>query len=309
MAARGNAAGIAVGGRGDVFVANPVDNQVSKFSPSGHLLARWGRFEGLRDIAVDHTGDIYLAENQSHRITELSPAGVVLQRWDTRTLWNGSSVGNPLHLTIGAGDTIYLSTRCQIGYTCSKRIAYLSGGGGGDYVHVLLPLRADGLTGDNRGLVGIALRGGGMPQAGRDACDNRFVALDSIASDPAGRLYVAGLLWPRTDVEPSFGVGLGPGQPGCSHDGIGPGWRHWPLPLRDPSNGLSLLGHRLVHGLAVDRRGDIFVSQGDRIWKLPASQRAASISAHPPATAPLPTPPAMTSSMHTAMLEVERIEG
>jgi hypothetical protein len=42
------------------------------------------------------------------------------------------------------------------------------------------------------------------------------------------------------------------------------------LPIQDPVRGLSLLGHHVVHGLAVDGRGDIFVSQGDRVWELPA---------------------------------------
>jgi hypothetical protein len=265
---RGNAADITVGPDGSVFVANPFDNRVSKFSPDGRLLARWGGFGGLRAIVVDRHGNIYVAENQPHRITELSPFGQLLQRWDTRTLWNGTSTGNPLHLAIGPGGGVYVSTRCFNSYTCSKRIDYLSGGG---YItHVLLPLRAHGLTGDGRGLVGIALPGGGEREPSRDACNNRFLALDSITSDSSGRLYVAGLLWPRTDAQPSFGVGLGPGQPGCSHDGVGPGWTRWPLPIQDPVRGLSLLGHHVVHGLAVDGRGDIFVSQGDRVWELPA---------------------------------------
>jgi hypothetical protein len=267
---RGNAASITVGPDGSVYVANPADNAVSKFSPSGHLLSRWNGFGGLRDIVVDGSGNVYVAENQPHRITELSPTDQVLEHWDTRTLWNGTSTGNPLHLAIGADGAVYVSTRCQIRATCGQRVAYLSGGGSYSYVHTLLPLRANGLTGDQRGLVGVALPMGGAPVANRDRCNNRFAALESITGDPAGRLYVAGLLWPRDSAAPVFAVGLGPGQPGCTHDGIGPSWTRWPLPLPDQARGLSLLGHHMVHGLAVDGRGDVFVSQGDRIWKLAA---------------------------------------
>lgn len=259
---RGNAASIAVGPTGNVFVANPVDNRVSKFSPGGRLLAQWKGFGGLRAIVVDHSGNVYVAENVPHRIAELSAGGTVLDRWDTRTLWNGSSTGNPTGLAIDSGGTVYISTRCQVGYTgstCGKRVAYLSGGAAltGDYVvEVLLPLRAGRLLGDGRGFVGLGHSGLGVIH---DPCNNRFVMLQSITGSPAGGLYVAGILWPRGQKTPSLAVGEGPGQPGCTHDNIGPGWTRWTLP-----------GTGVVHGLAVDGRGDIFLSQGDRIWKLTA---------------------------------------
>jgi hypothetical protein len=260
---RGNAASIAIGISGDIFVANPADNRVSKFSPNGRLLARWSGFAGLRAIVVDQSGHIYLAENQTHWITELSPSGSVLQRWDTRTLWNGGSAGNPTGLAPGPSGTIYVSTRCAVGFTgttCAPRVSYLAGErslhGGSDLIDLLLPLRAGGLSGDQRGLVGLA-RGSGKI-APRDPCNNRFVTLQSITSDPRHRLYVAGLLWPRVDDAPGLGVALGPGEPGCTHDGIGPTWKHWSFAPANPTP---------IHGLAVDAQQHIYVSEGDRIWK------------------------------------------
>jgi DNA-binding beta-propeller fold protein YncE len=65
----GNAASLAIGPTGSVYVANQADNAVSVFTPSGRLLHRWTGFHGLRGIAVDASGSIYLAENRIHRVT------------------------------------------------------------------------------------------------------------------------------------------------------------------------------------------------------------------------------------------------
>lgn len=259
---RGNAASIAVGGSGNIFVANPSDNRLSKFSPTGRLLARWSGFSGLRALVLDRSGNIYLAENQTHRITELSPSGVLLTRWDVRTLWNGSSAGNPTGLALGPGGAVYVATRCEIGptgSTCGPRIAYLSGSTPEfqTIVDIVMPLRTQGLQADERGTVGLGVRGAGFPPISRDTCNHRFLLLQTLADDPSGRLYVAGLLWPRAQAAPALAIGLGAGTPGCTHDGIGPSWQHWPLPLT-----------RSIHGLAVDGRGAIYLSQSDRIWKL-----------------------------------------
>lgn len=96
----------------------------------------------------------------------------------------------------------------------------------------------------------------GQPNASGDRPRGHDLCLDSVLRP----LYVAGLLWPRDQPAPSFVVGLGPGQPGCTQDGISPPWMRWPLLFQDPVHGVSLRGHHLAYGLAVDIRRDILVS-------------------------------------------------
>jgi DNA-binding beta-propeller fold protein YncE len=259
----GNAASLAIDGSGRLHLANSADNTVSVFSPSGTLLHRKGGFHGLRAIAIDPHGNEYLAENQTHRITERAPNGKVIKQWDTHTLWNGGSAGNPTGLAVGPGGAIEVSTRCivesGVGSSCARRISYLSGSTGALYslVSVLLPLRAGALTGDARGLVSLGQKSAGLPPVPRDQCNNRFVRLDAIARGPNGIIDVAGILWPRTSAVPFLAVGIGPGEPGCSHDGIGPGWTVYPTPTG-----------ATIHGLAVDPAGNLYLSQGQRIWTL-----------------------------------------
>jgi DNA-binding beta-propeller fold protein YncE len=258
----GNAASLAIGPADSVYVANQADNAVSVFTPSGRLLHRWTGFHGLRGIAVDASGSIYLAENRIHRVTELTPSGGVVQQWDTHTLWNGHSAGSPTGLAFGSGGAIYVVTHCSVEQgrsTCARRVAYLSESLGANFstVYLLLPLRATGNKGDSRGLVGLGQKSAGLPGVPRDTCNNRFVRLDAVTGAPNQTIYVAGLLWPRTAATPALGVGVGPGQPGCSHDGIGPSWTVYTLPTT-----------ATVHGLAVDPAGNIYLSQGQHVWKL-----------------------------------------
>ena len=83
----------------------------------------------------------------------------------------------------------------------------------------------------------------------------------------SGRVFVAGVLWPRTSDHPFLAVGLGPGDPGCTHDGIGPDWTVWPVP--DQINRVqNPHGSDAIHGLAVDDSGTVYIAQGNKIMKL-----------------------------------------
>ena len=80
-----DAAGIAIGARGNIFVADGGNHTVEKFSPAGVLLSTWGtdapgalHFDGPRAIAVDPAGNIFVADNG---VVQLSYTGKVLARW------------------------------------------------------------------------------------------------------------------------------------------------------------------------------------------------------------------------------------
>ncbi len=84
------ATGVAIGGRGNIFLADSGNHRVEKLSPAGAVLAVWGsdvpgplRFTGPHGIAVDPPGNFYLADNG---IVKLSSSGRVLARWTDKGL-------------------------------------------------------------------------------------------------------------------------------------------------------------------------------------------------------------------------------
>ena len=82
------ASGIAVGGRGNVFVVSPWSGEITKLAPGGQRLKRFtgdssgaGEFSQPTGIALDRRGNIYVADTGNNRVVELSPSGHVLATW------------------------------------------------------------------------------------------------------------------------------------------------------------------------------------------------------------------------------------
>lgn len=79
-------AGIAVGGRGNVFVLDQDAGTIVKFTPGGQQIAQWGLPEigSLSEptgIALDARGDIYVSDTDNNRIVKVSSTGKVLAVW------------------------------------------------------------------------------------------------------------------------------------------------------------------------------------------------------------------------------------
>lgn len=247
---------LAVDRRGNVWVADGGTGRILKYTSEGRLLARWNGFPGLTAIAIGRGGAIDVAQYGPRRVTQLSPAGRVLRRWDVARLWRGGSAGFPTGIAFTAGSRMMLSTTCDQAFNCAGGIKKL--GLGHDWVDVLLaipPIRTQPPI--DPGRVGIPHSQLGTVLGPRDQCSHRFVTLQSLATDSRGQLYVAGLLWPREDASPAMAVAVGPGDPGCTHDGIGPAWTRWPLPGTAP-----------VYGLAVGPNDALFVIQRDTVYTL-----------------------------------------
>jgi hypothetical protein len=255
-ATRRTPAALAVGGSGNVFLADPSAGTVSKDSSDGKLLARWTGFRDPSAIAVAPNGYIYLAETGAHRLAELSPAGRVLMRWDTEAGFpqqftvphvNSGSLGTPIALAWQKPDSLYVATRCQVMVTCN----YYNGlRTKPDFVDALLNFR---VTGTVRGYLGnwwfgLGHSANGTPQEVPAKETEPFVTIDALASDPEGRAYLAGIIWER---------GGSPQRAVISYTPLGYKYGPWPLPSR-----------ALVVGIAVDGNGGIYVSQAGRIIKL-----------------------------------------
>ncbi len=74
---------IASDSAGNVYVPNPSNNEILKYSPSGTLLQTFtgtgaGAFKEPGGVAVDSSGDLWVVDTGNNRIEELSPADVPL---------------------------------------------------------------------------------------------------------------------------------------------------------------------------------------------------------------------------------------
>jgi hypothetical protein len=257
---RGAPAAVAVGGSGNVFVADSAEGTVRKYSPTGSVMGGWSGFSQPRSLVVFPTGAMYIAETGAHRITELSPAGKVVARWDTYAGFlqeytvpytTTESVGTPIALALDAPDSLFMGTRCVVGQTCGHAIPTEPHQ---DLMDGLYNLRVQGKF---RRYVGDWWFG--LPHAANDTPQSSpykeaepFVTIDSLASNRPGHGYVAGMLWP---------LGGKAGRGVIGYSSLGSKFGYWPLPAQSR-----------VMGVAVDGLGGIYVSQGNHILKY----------AHPP---------------------------
>lgn len=106
------ASGVAVGGSGNVFIADRGDHRVEKISPAGKVLAAWGtdsagplHFSWPRAVAVDVQGHVYVADKG---ITKLSSSGRFLVHWVTPDLRTASGVA------VGRQGTVYAVSLHQV---------------------------------------------------------------------------------------------------------------------------------------------------------------------------------------------------
>jgi hypothetical protein len=76
---------VATGPGGDVYLSDPANGQIQRFSPDGQLRDRWGHFgrayEVARDIAVSAAGDVYVANGVRDRLDVLTAEGAPIRDW------------------------------------------------------------------------------------------------------------------------------------------------------------------------------------------------------------------------------------
>lgn len=85
-------AGVAVGPKGDVYVAGFYNQRVQKLSPEGRFIRQWGHtgkkgyveagwFNYPIDVAVAPNGTLYVADGYNDRIQVFGPDGRFLRKW------------------------------------------------------------------------------------------------------------------------------------------------------------------------------------------------------------------------------------
>jgi hypothetical protein len=252
--ASGAGAGLAVGGSGSVFVADPSAGTVSKFSPFGKLLERWTGFSAPVGVAIDRKGDVFVAERDAQRVTELSSSGTVLAHWVPANLYSPGGQSNPTGVAIGPPNEIYTSTSCIVSTNCGVGIDTNQTG---NIIDGLLEFFVSGTV---PGHVMEMWFGLGHTPAGPaqppDKETEPFAAIRAITSDRQGWLYVAGTVWWR---------GSKPGEGVLAYTPYGYKWDTLYLPTQTPPK-----------GVAVDSRGIVYVSQGNHVLAHKLGKRPSS---------------------------------
>ncbi|HEX6510509.1 MAG TPA: NHL repeat-containing protein [Chloroflexota bacterium] len=163
--------GVAVGGSGNVFVADGGTNRVVKFDPFGRQLAVFTGFKLPTSVAVDRAGNLYVAELNAFEVTKLSPAGQVLARWHIP--WaNGTGSGLPEAVAVDSRGTVYVGANCfqdecPPPHGIQQEVVKLNAGG----------VFQGSILGNN-------------PYVPIGSGEQRFVTVNSVAVDAKDNLYV-----------------------------------------------------------------------------------------------------------------------
>ncbi len=261
----GHPAALAVGGSGNLFVADKVNGTISKFTPTGRRLAHWTTgsyvprlnppYADPHAITVDPAGRLYLAEYAEHRVIQLSPGGTLLQSWDTSQGFtaqysvphqNSGPFGNPSGVVYEANGHLFISTVCVADPPCrTDRYTPVQSHGN----DVLLVLATDGAFAGYVGnfWFGLGYDASGTPSESPGKESESFVHIDAMAGDGKTHTFLAGTLWPRGG-QPQLGV--------LSYTDLGFHTAPWRLQSTQP-----------IAGVAVDGSGSVYVSQGARLLK------------------------------------------
>jgi sugar lactone lactonase YvrE len=186
---------------GPLFVADPGNYRIQRFTNNGYMLsfgvrgAGAGQFEGLYSIAVDSvTSQVYAVDNILNRIQVFTSTGTYL-----RTLGAGA-LNHPGAIAVRGGTT-WGNARVYVIDTGNSRIAVFLGSQyltswAGDFakasgIHVDTSGRV--YVSDERGWISVYTSGGGLVgrfgQSGSGGLE--FNKPLGLTTDPAGYLYVA----------------------------------------------------------------------------------------------------------------------
>ncbi|MCX5888029.1 MAG: SBBP repeat-containing protein, partial [Deltaproteobacteria bacterium] len=107
--------GVAIDSSGNIYVTDPQNNRVSKFTPDGQYILGWGskgilngQFNQSNGIAVDSTGNVYVTDRYNHRVQKFSSTGMFLATWGSVGSWDGQ-FDYPYGVTVDSSGYVYVS--------------------------------------------------------------------------------------------------------------------------------------------------------------------------------------------------------
>jgi sugar lactone lactonase YvrE len=251
----GDTKGVAIDGKGSVYIADQVNRRVRKVSPGGTITTFAGtgqlgsggdggpataaQLNAPTGLAVDRQGNVYIADRNNGRVRKVTPGG---------TISTVAGVGGVINRPLGDGGPAtkaYLTTPEGVAVDSKGNlyIADLSG----NRVRKVSP----------GGTISTVV-GGGVIQTRADlAATSARLYPQWVAVDSQGNLYVTdptrvdGYVW-KVNTSGKLVVIAGNGKPGFSGDG-GPATKAKVSFLR---------------GIAVDRNGNVYFGDGLRVRKV-----------------------------------------
>ena len=106
---------IATDARGNVYVADPGNARIQKFSSTGAYLDQWGsygtangQFRSPTGVATDPAGNVYVADTENHRIQKFTSTGDYIAKWGALGGGNGQFSG-PSDVATDSAGNVYVA--------------------------------------------------------------------------------------------------------------------------------------------------------------------------------------------------------
>jgi NHL repeat-containing protein len=210
--------GISVDPIGEVFVTDPDNNRVQKFSSNGTFLTKWGQRENdtgqsfmPTGIATDNEGNVYVVEPTEDRVQKFSSNGTFLTKWGQSG--NGSGYFRfPTGIATDKAGNVYVLDMANFRIQkFSSNGTFLTkwgqrGNASGEFHFKFIPqVKFNGITTDNLGNVYVvdgfndrvqkfSSNGTFITQWGRSGFGNReFLDPTGIATDNESNVYLVEL--------------------------------------------------------------------------------------------------------------------
>jgi len=135
-------AGVAINSSGNIYVADPGNNRIQKFSSTGTFVSAIGssgsgdgQFSNPVGIAIDSADNLYVADSSNNRIQKFNSAGTFVTKWGTNGAGNGEFSG-PNGVAVDNAGTVYVAdtgnNRVQLFSTSGTFIEATGSAGSGD---------------------------------------------------------------------------------------------------------------------------------------------------------------------------------
>ncbi len=106
--------GVAVDGRGNLYVADTGRDRILKFAPDGRPAGGWDggpagtRLRGPQGLAIDAAGFVFVADTGNHRVVKFSPAGTPLASWGSGGGDDGE-LNSPAAVAVDPAGNLYVA--------------------------------------------------------------------------------------------------------------------------------------------------------------------------------------------------------